>query len=150
MPELGWIETSDVVSIACETDTDAILDDDTVTDAASACEIDTLDVVLAEPETDDTDAIVAAESETRDCVVDADEAELIPTSTSEISPIVSPACEMVLIDDADVDGRLDERSHTARPVCTTHETLDPVRMYTPGVAATRRAERSAAARPVTM
>jgi len=61
MPELGWIETSDVVSIACETDTDAILDDDTVTDAASACEIDTLDVVLAEPETDDTDAIVAAE-----------------------------------------------------------------------------------------
>ena len=128
MPELGWIETSDVVSIACETATDAILDDDIVTDAASACEIDMLDVVLAEPEIDDTDAIVAAESDTRDCVVDADDAELIPKLTSEINPVVSPACEMVLIDDADVDGKLDERSHTASLVCTTHDTLDPVRI----------------------
>jgi hypothetical protein len=150
MSKLGWIETSDVVSIACETATDAILDDDTVTDAASSCEIDTLDVVLAEPETDDTDAIVAAESETRDCVVDADDAELMPTSRSVIRAAVSPAWEMVLIDDDDVDGRLDARSHTARPVCTTHDTLDPVRMYTPGVAVTRRAERSPAARPVTI
>lgn len=115
------------MSIACETATDAIFDDDTVTDAARACEIDTLDVVLAEPETDDTDAIVAAESETRDCIVDADEAELMPTSRSVIRAAVSPACEMVLIDDADVDGRLDERSHTASPVCTTHDTLEPVK-----------------------
>jgi hypothetical protein len=150
MPELGWIETSDVVSIACETATDAILDDDTVTDAASACEIDTLDVVLADPAIDDSDVMVATESEIRACVVAADDAELMPTSRSVIRAAVSPAWEMVLIDDADVDGRLDERSHTASPVCTTHDTLDPVRMYTPGVAATRRAERSAAARPVTM
>jgi len=150
MPELGWIETSDVVSIACETATDAILDDDIVTDAASACEIDTLDVVLADPAIDDTDVIVAADSETRACVVDAADAELMPTSRSVIRAAVSPAWEIVLIDDADVDGRLDERSHTASPVCTTHDTLDPVRMYTPGVAATRRAERRLAARPVRM
>jgi len=127
MPELVWIEALDDESIACDTVTNAILDEDTTTDAASACEIDTLDVVLAEPETDDTDAIVAAEPETRDCVADADEAELTPTSTSEIRPVVSPACEMVLIDDADVDGRLDERSHTASLVCTTHDTLEPAR-----------------------
>ena len=150
MPELVWIETSDVVSIACETATDAILDDDTVTDAASACEIDTLDVVLADPAIDDSDVMVTTESETRACATDADEAKLMPTSRSVIRAAVSPACEMLLIDDADVDGRLDERSHTASPVCTTHDTLDPVRMYTPGVAATRRAERSAAARPVRM
>lgn len=127
MPELGWIETSDECSIACETVTDAILDDDTVTDAARACDIDTLDVVLAEPAIDDTDVIVAAESETRACADEADEAELMPTSTSETSPMVSPACEIVLIVAADVDGRLDARSTTASPVCTTHDTLDPVR-----------------------
>jgi hypothetical protein len=128
MPELGWIETSDECNIACEMVTDAILDDDTVTDAASACEIDTLDVVLAEPAIDDTDVMVAAESETRACADDADEAELMPTSRSVIRAAVRPACEIVLIVAADVDGRLDARSHTASPVCTTHDTLDPVRM----------------------
>lgn len=150
MPELGWIETSDIVSIACETVTDAILDDDTVTDAASACDTVTLEVVLAEPEIDDTDVIVAAESETKACADTADETELMTRSTSETSSIVSPACDKVLIVAADVDGRLNARSHTASPVCTTHETLDPVRMYTPGVAVTRRAERSPTALPVRM
>lgn len=126
MPELGWIETSDECSIACETVTDAILDDDTVTDAARPCDTVTLEVVLADPEIDDTDVIVAAESETRDCADTADEAELMPRSTSEISPMVSPACDTVLIVAAELDGRLDARSHTASPVCTTHDTLDPV------------------------